>query len=88
MKVLLDTQIAIWALTDTRRLNKQAKTLIADYTNDVFVSAVSVWEIAMKFALGKRAGAPPVLGRSRARCVSRGGIPDAECYAATCRQPR
>ena len=59
MKVLLDTQIAIWALTDTSRLNERAKTLIADYTNDVFVSAVSVWEIAIKFALGKRASAPP-----------------------------
>jgi PIN domain nuclease of toxin-antitoxin system len=62
MKVLLDTQIAIWALTDTRRLNERAKTLIADYANDVFVSAVSVWEIAIKFALGKRASAPPFSG--------------------------
>jgi PIN domain nuclease of toxin-antitoxin system len=62
MRVLLDTQIAIWALTDTRRLNERAKTLIADYTNDVFVSAVSVWEIAIKFTLGKRASAPPFSG--------------------------
>jgi PIN domain nuclease of toxin-antitoxin system len=62
MKILLDTQIAIWALTDTRRLNGRAKILIADYANDVFVSAVSVWEIAIKFALGKRASAPPLSG--------------------------
>ena len=62
MRILLDTQIAIWALTDTRRLNERAKTLIADYANDVFVSAVSVWEIAIKFALGKRSGDPPFSG--------------------------
>jgi PIN domain nuclease of toxin-antitoxin system len=62
MKILLDTQIAIWALTDTRRLNGRAKTLIADYANDVFVSAVSVWEIAIKFALGEWASAPPFSG--------------------------
>ena len=62
MRILLDTQIAIWALTDTKRLSGRARALIADKANDVFVSAVSVWEIAIKFALGKRAGAPPFSG--------------------------
>jgi PIN domain nuclease of toxin-antitoxin system len=58
LKILLDTQVAIWALTDTKRLSAAAIALIADETNDIFVSAVSVWEIAIKFALGKRIGAP------------------------------
>ena len=62
MKILLDTQVAIWALTDTKRLSAQAIALIGDETNDVFVSAVSVWEIAIKFALQKRTGAPPFSG--------------------------
>ena len=62
MKILLDTQVAIWALTDTKRLGAQAIALIGDETNDVFVSAVSVWEIAIKFALRKRIGAPPFSG--------------------------
>lgn len=62
MKLLLDTQVAIWALTDTKRLSARAVALIGDETNDVFVSAVSVWEIAIKFALGKRIGAPPFSG--------------------------
>ena len=43
-------------------MNERAKILIADYANDVFVSAVSVWEIAIKFGLGKRASAPPLSG--------------------------
>lgn len=59
MRILLDTQIAIWALTDTKRLSEPARKLIADDANEVFVSAVSVWEIAIKFALAKRTGAPP-----------------------------
>lgn len=42
MRILLDTQIAIWALTDTKRLSERARTLIGDEANDVFVSAVSV----------------------------------------------
>jgi PIN domain nuclease of toxin-antitoxin system len=62
VKLLLDTQVAIWALTDTKRLSARAVALIGDETNDVFVSAVSVWEIAIKFALGKRIGAPPFSG--------------------------
>lgn len=62
MRILLDTQIAIWALTDTKRLGERARKLIADEANDVFVSAVSVWEIAIKFALTKRTGAPPFSG--------------------------
>ena len=48
-----------WALTDTKRLSERARKLIGDDANDVFVSAVSVWEIAIKFALAKRTGAPP-----------------------------
>jgi PIN domain nuclease of toxin-antitoxin system len=62
VRILLDTQIAIWALTDTKRLSGRARGLIADEANDVFVSAVSVWEIAIKFVLGKRSGAPPFSG--------------------------
>ena len=59
MKLLLDTQIAIWALVEESRLNETAKSLIRDESNEVFVSAASVWEIAIKHALGKRHGAPP-----------------------------
>ena len=62
MRILLDTQVAIWALIDTKRLSAPAVALIGEETNDVFVSAVSVWEIAIKFALRKRTGGPPFSG--------------------------
>jgi len=59
VRLLLDTQIAIWALIDTRKLSAATQSLIADETNEVFVSAVSVWEIAIKFPQAKRFGRPP-----------------------------
>lgn len=57
VRVLLDTHIVLWALTDDRRLGRDARELIADPGNEVFVSAASVWEIAIKRALG-RSGIP------------------------------
>lgn len=59
MRLLLDTHIAIWSLTDPDMLSLRVRDLLADADNDVFVSAASVWEIAIKHALGKRVGAPP-----------------------------
>lgn len=54
MHILLDTHVILWALTDHPRLPKAARTLIADQRNTVWVSAVSVWEIAIKHALAKK----------------------------------
>ncbi len=60
MNLLLDTHIALWALVDDPRLSSRARDLILDPENTVSVSAVSVWEIAIKHALGK--GNMPVSG--------------------------
>ena len=61
MRLLLDTHVAIWALTSPELLSDQVRDLIANPANDVHVSAVSIWEIAIKFALGKKS-APPFSG--------------------------
>lgn len=61
MRLLLDTQIAIWMLNDRRRVPAQIIDTIEEPTHVVHVSAVSIWEIAIKFALGK-ATAPPFSG--------------------------
>lgn len=50
MRLLLDTHVALWAITDDRRLPNSARTLIASARNAIHVSAVSVWEIAIKHA--------------------------------------
>ncbi len=53
MRLLIDTHILIWWLADDRKLAKSARTIIANPDNDVLVSAVSLWEIAIKVALGR-----------------------------------
>src|SRR3546814_16456406 len=53
VELLLDTNTLLWWLNDDRRLGQQAQELIADPGNDVLVSAVSLWEIAVKIRVGK-----------------------------------
>jgi PIN domain nuclease of toxin-antitoxin system len=59
VRLLLDTHIAIWAVSDLTRLGASARALISSDTNDIYVSAVSIGEIAIKRGLGKRFDPPP-----------------------------
>jgi PIN domain nuclease of toxin-antitoxin system len=61
MKLLLDTQIALFAITDDDRLSAKARGLIDDPENEIVVSAASVWEISIKHALAR--GVMPISGR-------------------------
>ncbi|OGV66059.1 MAG: twitching motility protein PilT [Lentisphaerae bacterium RIFOXYB12_FULL_65_16] len=53
MRILLDTHVALWAITDDVRLPELARGLILDSQNEIFVSAASVWEIAIKHSLAR-----------------------------------
>jgi PIN domain nuclease of toxin-antitoxin system len=53
VRCLLDTHVLLWWLTDDRALSAGAGDLIADTANEVYVSAISIWEIAIKSQLGK-----------------------------------
>jgi PIN domain nuclease of toxin-antitoxin system len=53
LRLLLDTHIALWAITGDSRLPTPARALIEDPENDVVVSAASVWEIAIKHGLAR-----------------------------------
>jgi PIN domain nuclease of toxin-antitoxin system len=53
MDLLLDTHVLLWWLDDNPTLSKRGKDLISDEKNIAFVSAVVVWEIRIKQALGK-----------------------------------
>lgn len=53
MKLLLDTHVLIWAAGFPDRLSANARELIADADNDLFFSAASLWEIAIKSGLGR-----------------------------------
>lgn len=60
MRLLLDTCTFLWLASDDPRLSPAARQLFQDPANEVFLSAVSVWEIAIKHALGKLPlSAPP-----------------------------
>jgi PIN domain nuclease of toxin-antitoxin system len=56
VRVLLDTHLLLWWLTGDRRLPQKAELIISDPDHEIFVSAASIWEIAIKFALGRIAG--------------------------------
>ncbi|MGI9168862.1 MAG: type II toxin-antitoxin system VapC family toxin [Caulobacteraceae bacterium] len=53
MRLLLDTHVALWAIAKRLRLPVAVRDMIGDPANDVVVSAVSVWEIAIKHALAR-----------------------------------
>lgn len=55
MKLLLDTHIVLWWLDDEPRLSAAARRAISDPSNQVLLSAVVVWEIRIKEAIGKLA---------------------------------
>lgn len=61
MKLLLDTHTMIWAFSEPRLLSAQARDAISTTENDVFVSVISPWEIAIKRSR-KRLRAPEDLG--------------------------
>jgi len=51
-RLLLDTHALLWWLADDPSLGAEAKALIADDRNEIYVSAVSTWEIAIKRSKG------------------------------------
>ena len=53
MRLLLDTHILLWWLSDNTALPAAAKVAIADASSEIFVSAATAWEIAIKRSLGK-----------------------------------
>jgi PIN domain nuclease of toxin-antitoxin system len=53
MRLLLDTQIFLWSLDQTRRIPASAREVIEAPANSVFVSAAVIWEIAIKASLGR-----------------------------------
>ena len=53
MKLLLDTHIFLWFINGDSRLTSATLAAIRDPSNQVYLSAVSFWEVAVKYQLGK-----------------------------------
>ena len=60
MRLLLDTHIALWAVTDDLQLSEAARALIVEPANEVFISVAVIWEVAIKHAVRCRVSAMPV----------------------------
>ena len=54
MKILADTHILLWASDHPQRLSKAARLLLSDVENDLLFSPMSIWEVAVKGALGRK----------------------------------
>lgn len=53
MKLLLDTHLLLWLAATPKKLSKKARTFIENQDNELFFSAASIWEIAIKQTLGR-----------------------------------
>ncbi|MCX8017769.1 MAG: type II toxin-antitoxin system VapC family toxin [Rhodocyclaceae bacterium] len=71
MRLLLDTHIVLWALAGSPRLSAQAAELIRDPANDIHVSTATIWEIALKHALGR--GDMPISGARASQLCAQAG---------------
>jgi PIN domain nuclease of toxin-antitoxin system len=65
MKLLLDTQVLLWAAGQPKRLSVAARRLLGDARHELWFSAASLWEITIKAQLGRAdfVVAPRVLRR-------------------------
>ena len=61
MRILIDTHIFLWWDRQLRRLSQPLRAAITDEANDIFVSAATVWEIAIKRAIGKLSFDRPIV---------------------------
>ena len=53
MSYLLDTHYLVWAIADSKKISKKIKDLISDSEQQIFVSTISFWEVALKWSMGK-----------------------------------
>jgi PIN domain nuclease of toxin-antitoxin system len=53
MKVLLDTHTFLWWITDDPKLSLRVRGIISDRENEIFISAATGWEIAIKSQIGR-----------------------------------
>jgi PIN domain nuclease of toxin-antitoxin system len=53
MRILLDTCTFLWVVTDAHELSDRARELYVDPENEIYLSSVSAWEMAVKYGLGR-----------------------------------
>jgi PIN domain nuclease of toxin-antitoxin system len=54
VRLLLDTHLLLWAAASSARLPREARELLEDDSNELYYSAASIWEIAIKSSLRRK----------------------------------
>ena len=72
MKLLFDTHAYFWWETNNPKLSGRARDAIANNEDDIFVSAVTAWELATKARIGGWPDAEPSHGISKSHSVKKG----------------
>lgn len=71
MNLLLDTHVALWALSSPERIAPEVREMLSDPAHAVHVSAATVWEVEIKRAIGKLSAPDGFAGE----CLDRGFDP-------------
>jgi len=71
LNILLDTHVALWAITDSPRLSARARELIQAPSSSLWISVASLWEITIKHSLGR--GDMPISGKDALRYFEQSG---------------
>lgn len=53
MKLLLDTQLLLWAAAEPKRLTRDVREVIESLENEPFFSPANIWEVAVKVAISR-----------------------------------
>jgi PIN domain nuclease of toxin-antitoxin system len=53
MNYLADTHILLWSFLETDKLSEEIKSILLDENNIIYYSPISLWEISIKYGLGK-----------------------------------
>jgi PIN domain nuclease of toxin-antitoxin system len=61
VRILIDTHVFLWWDRQLRRLSRPLRAAIEDEANQIYLSAASVWEIAVKRTLGKLIFGQPIV---------------------------
>lgn len=53
MNILIDTHVLLWALFEPHKLGQSCQQALEEKNNEILVSTISLWEISLKYSLGK-----------------------------------
>jgi PIN domain nuclease of toxin-antitoxin system len=57
--ILLDTNALLWLVSAQQRVAPNVRSILADQANELYVSAVSAWEVAIKTRIGRLGPSQP-----------------------------